>query len=342
MIIKVEATIPCRLDKYLRRLYPKLTQGVIERALRQKQIMVNGNKIEANLRIKEDDEIFINDKLNLPQEETLEVIFSDSIITLANKLIKNYLIYENEHFIAINKPAGLATQGGTKINLSIDDALKYLNYKNSNGVKSAPFEYKAQGATPIDNRRATSNDVGEWGSFDYKLVHRLDKETSGLLIIAKNYESSVKLADAFKEKLIAKTYIAVVFGRPPKNIGEIQGLIGKRKEGAYEIVDIDNENGKLAITHYKLLKSLNNNLSLIEFTPITGRMHQLRFHAKLLNCPIVGDAKYGMAQPPLHPKHMLLHASNIVFHEKIFGEEITLKAKLPNYFLNILGSVNQI
>lgn len=296
MIIKVDTTIPCRLDKYLRRLYPKLTQGIIERALRQKQIIVNGYKAEASLRIGESDEIFINDKLNLPQEETLEVIFSDSVIKLASKITKDYLIYENEHFIAINKPAGLATQGGTKINLSIDDALKYLNYK---------------------------------------LVHRLDKETSGLLIIAKNYESSVKLVNAFKEKLIAKTYIAVVFGRPLEDSGEIRGLIGKKRDGAYEIVDIDNENGKLAITYYKLLKPLNNNLSLIEFTLITGRMHQLRFHAKLLNCPIVGDTKYGMAQPPLHSKYMLLHASKVVLHEKIFGEEITLEAKLPNYFFNI-------
>lgn len=335
MIIKVDTTIPCRLDKYLRRLYPKLTQGIIERALRQKQIIVNGHKVEANLRVKEDDEIFINDKLSLPQEENLEVTFSDSIIKLASKITKDYLIYENEHFIAINKPAGLATQGGTKINLSIDDALKYLNYKNSNIVKSAPFEYKAQGATPIDNRRATSNDVVEWGSFDYKLVHRLDKETSGLLLVAKNYESSVKLVNAFKEKLIAKTYIAVVFGRPLEGSGEIRGLIGKKRDGAYEIVDVDNENGKLAITYYKLLKPLNNNLSLIEFTPITGRMHQLRFHAKLLNCPIVGDTKYGSAQSSSYSKHMLLHASNIVLHEKIFGEEITLEAKLPNYFFNI-------
>ncbi|WP_341790598.1 RluA family pseudouridine synthase [Rickettsia endosymbiont of Polydrusus tereticollis] len=296
MIIKVDTTIPCRLDKYLRRLYPRLTQGIIERALRQKQIMVNGHKVEANLRVKEDDEIFINDKLNLPQEETLEVIFSDSVIKLASKITKDYLIYENEHFIAINKPAGLATQGGTKINLSIDDALKYLNYK---------------------------------------LVHRLDKETSGLLLVAKNYESSVKLVNAFKEKLIAKTYIAVVFGRPLEDSGEIRGLIGKKRDGAYEIVDVDNENGKLAITYYKLLKPLNNNLSLIEFTPITGRMHQLRFHAKLLNCPIVGDTKYGSAQSSSYSKHMLLHASKIVLHEKIFGEEITLEVKLPNYFFNI-------
>ncbi|WP_342269906.1 RluA family pseudouridine synthase [Rickettsia endosymbiont of Orchestes rusci] len=300
MIIKVDVTIPCRLDKYLRRLYPKLTQGIIERALRQKQIIVNGHKAEASLRVGESEEIFINDKLNLPknfpQEETSKIIFSDSVIKLASKITEDYLTYENEHFIAINKPAGLATQGGTKINLSIDDALKYLNYK---------------------------------------LVHRLDRETSGLLLIAKNYETSVKLTDAFKEKLISKTYIAVVFGRPLENLGEIRGLIGKKRDGAYEIVTSDNENGKLAITHYKLLKPLNNNLSLIEFTPITGRMHQLRFHAKLLNCPIVGDTKYGSAQSSSYSKHMLLHASKIVLHKKIFGEEITLEAKLPNYFINI-------
>jgi 23S rRNA pseudouridine955/2504/2580 synthase len=301
MIITVKSPIASRLDKYLRRLYPLLTQGVIEKALRHKQIIVNSKKAEASLRVVEGDEIFIHDKFNLPIAQPTKLVFSDAEITLAKKITTEYLIYEDDNIIAINKPAGLATQGGSKINLSVDSALKYLN---------------SQGA-------------------DFKLVHRLDKETSGLLLIAKNYVSSVKLHDAFKEKLIEKTYLAVTYGKPTKNTGEVKTKIEKSKGSISKITDIEDNNGKLAITYYKLLKSFANNLFLVEFNPITGRMHQLRLHAKLLGCPIFGDNKYGNEKLMPYGKYMFLHASNIVLSEKIFGKEINLEAKLPSYFNRI-------
>lgn len=298
MIIDVNTPIPFRLDKYLKRLYPSLTQGVIEKALRQKQVTVNFQKAEANLRVKEGDTIFINDYFHLPVTQHETLVFADAEIKLAKKILTDYLIYEDDHLIAINKPASLATQGGSKINLSIDSALKYLNY---------------QGA-------------------DFKLVHRLDKETSGLLLIAKNYLSSVKLHDAFKEKLVIKKYFAITYGRPVKNVGIVKSNIGKSKGRMFKITDIDSDNGKLAITYYKLLKSLNNNLFLIEFMPVTGRMHQLRLHAQLLGCPILGDDKYGNKEVMPYSKYMFLHANNIYLSESIVGKEIKLEAKLPFYF----------
>lgn len=300
MIISVNTPIPSRLDKYLRRLYPLLTQGVIEKALRQKQITVNSCKVEASLRVVEGDEIFISDKFNLPIQQLSKSVFIDAEITLAKKITTDYLIYEDDNIIAINKPAGLATQGGSKINLSVDAALKYLNSKGG----------------------------------DFKLVHRLDKETSGLLLIAKNYVSSVKLHNAFKEKLVTKTYLAVTWGKPATNTGEVKSNIEKIKGNTLSIADISTNNGKLAITYYKLLKSLGNNLFLIEFIPVTGRMHQLRLHAKLLGCPILGDNKYGNKELMPYSKYMLLHASNIVLSKKIFGKEVNLKAELPFYFID--------
>ncbi|MGX6960570.1 MAG: RluA family pseudouridine synthase, partial [Rickettsia endosymbiont of Pentastiridius leporinus] len=259
MIITVNTPIPSRLDKYLKRLYPLLTQGVIEKALRQKQIIVSSRKAIASLRVVNGDEIFINDKFNLLVAEPSKLVFTDAEIKLAEKITTKYLIYEDDNLIAINKPSGLATQGGSKINLSVDSALKYLNSKEA----------------------------------DFKLVHRLDKETSGLLIIAKNYVSSVKLHNAFKEKLVEKVYLAVTYGKPIKNTGEVKTNIERNKGSNPKITDISDKNGKLAITYYKVLKSFRNNLFLIEFTPVTGKMHQLRLHAKLLGCPIIGDDKYG-------------------------------------------------
>jgi 23S rRNA pseudouridine955/2504/2580 synthase len=359
-ILNVDIELPCRLDRYLKKLYPSLTQGMVERALRFKQIMVNSCKVAANLRINAGDQIFIEDSLNLEPQKASDRVFSSSAIILAGKLMKDYLVYQDEWLIAINKPVGLATQSGSKISLSIDDALQYLN---------------SQGA-------------------DLKLVHRLDKDTSGILLIAKNYASSIKLMKAFKEKNIQKTYIAVVLGNLPQHEGEISGMIGKNRGGVYETVQNDEEHGKLAITRYKLLKNLNianptnitpnsqtslreatlaatkqsrkvirngllrrltsprndasllwlnanrvscngltnKDLTLVEFTPLTGRMHQLRFHAKMLGCPIIGDTKYGTQEAIALSKEMLLHAKRIILPEKIFGKEIIINIDLPGYF----------
>ncbi len=297
-ILNVDLELPCRLDRYLKKLYPSLTQGVIERALRFKQIMVNSCKVAANLRINVGDQIFIEDSLNLQTLKTSDRVFTSSAIKLAGKLLKDYLIYQDEWLIAINKPSGLATQGGSKITLSIDDALQYLNGRGA----------------------------------DFKLVHRLDKDTSGILLIAKNYASSIKLVKAFQEKDIQKTYIAVVLGKLPQSEGEISGMIGKNRGGAYETVQNDEENGKLSITRYKFLKKLNNDLTLVEFTPLTGRMHQLRFHAKMLACPIIGDRKYGTLEAIALSREMLLHAKKVILPEKVLGKEIIIDTSLPSYF----------
>jgi len=307
VMLKVDLQLPCRLDRYLKRLHPALTQGIIERALRLKQIKVNSCEVKASFRVNAEDEIFVHDSLNITEQTTPTKSFDKSVIVLANKVMNDYLIYQDDHLIAINKPADLACQGGSKISLSIDDALQYLN--------------------------------SQFG--DFKLVHRLDKDTSGILLIAKNYASSIKLMKAFQEKNIQKTYLAVTLGKPAEEVGEISGMIGKNRGGVFEAVQNDVENGKLAVTHYKLINNLDKGLSLIEFTPITGRTHQLRFHAKMLGCPIVGDIKYGTSESIELSKKMLLHAKKIILLKEIFGEEIVINTELPNYFNLIAPKLNK-
>src|SRR5690606_27962061 len=152
-------------------------------------------------------------------------------------------------------PSGLAVQGGSGINLSIDDALCYLN---------------------------TTEDK------QHKIVHRLDKETSGILLIANGYSYAAKLGEAFQKHLIHKTYIAIVSGMAEKLSGNLEHYTGKDLQGVFEIVKELKEGGKKAETEYKVIRSANNK-SIIEFKPKTGRMHQLRFHSKFLGCPIIGD-----------------------------------------------------
>ncbi len=314
-ILNVNLEFPCRLDRYLKKVYPGLTQGVVERALRLKQITVNACKVAANFRVNTGNQIFLKDSLNLESHETSAKVFASSVAILAGKMMKQYLIYQNEWFIAINKPAGIASQGGSKISISINDALQYLN---------------SQGT-------------------DFKLIHRLDKNTSGILLIAKNYASSIKLVKAFQNKHIQKTYIALVLGNLLQSEGEISSMIGKNRSGAYKTVQNDEEHGKLAITRYKLLKSFNNrsfaelayanNFTLIEFTPMTGRMHQLRFHAKMLGHPIIGDTKYGTQEAMALSKKMLLHATKVILSDKIFGKEIIINIELPRYFTDFCDEV---
>lgn len=287
----VENISDIRLDRYLKKLYPTITQGIIEKSLRSRKIRLNDQKTTANTRINAGDVIFID--LILDEQYQIshaqETHFEPNIIALANKLMTEYLLFSSDDILIINKPHNLAVQGGSKINLSIDHALLYLNY--------------------IQNT-------------DYKLVHRLDKATSGILLIAKNYEAARKITEGFSNKLIKKTYIAVLSSVPKNPSGIISNKIEKIATRDGEKMALS-ASGKLAETLYTTLNE-NGKYALVEFTPLTGRMHQLRLHSQLLNCPIVGDAKYG------GPKYqrMLLHALRITLPPEILGYEIKVEAPL--------------
>ena len=287
--IIVESAEPVRLDRYIKRVFPAVTQGVIERYLRNGKIKVNKTKVKSSARVKTGDEITLFAEL---LQSTGHVrSFSDSIRSLATKLLGEYLLLSTNEFIAIDKPHNLAVQGGSKISLSIDDAISYLNATNGT---------------------------------NFKLVHRLDKGTSGVLLIACGYDNAAKLAKAFRDKLIQKTYYAVLCGRPKDQQGVIINYIGKDRSGVFEIVK-ELKDGKRAETSYNVLKE-NDGYSLVEFKPLTGRMHQLRVHSKILGCPILGDIKYG----GLSYKRMMLHAQQIVIPQEVFGVKIVIESNLPD------------
>lgn len=285
-----------RLDRYLRRVFVGATQGVIEKALRSKLVLLNNQKAKSNDRVTNGDIISYNVKaFNIEQQtDNNSNTFSQNIIALAHKIENDFLIYECKQFIAINKPYGVAVQGGSKITLSIDHALNYLNTKSANS---------------------------------YKLVHRLDKDTSGILLVAKGYENAATLTKAFKDRLLEKYYLAVLCGKPKNNTGLIENRIGKVKSGINEIVEVHDQ-GDLAITNYNIIKSAKN-LSLVEYRPETGRTHQLRVHSKFLGCPILGDKKYN----GLNHYRLMLHAYKLNIPKIIFNEEINLVAGCNFYNL---------
>ncbi len=294
----VEELRETRLDRLLRQKFIYLTQGIIEKNLRKGNIKVNEKIAKSSTRVCKGDVILIADHLinnDLNHPIPSKKYFSPAIISLANKMLKEYLIFSCEEFIAINKPNGIAAQGGSKINISIDHSLQYLN---------------------------------ETEKSEYRLVHRLDKDTSGIFIIAKNLNSAILLTEAFREKEIKKTYIAIISGDTsfiPRE-GNIESYISKEKSGPYETVK-ENKDGKFANTSYKILAA-DENIAVIKYNPLTGRMHQLRYHSKQLGFPILGDMKYGNS----NFKRMMLHALEITIPKKIFGQEYIIKADLDKDF----------
>ena len=286
--IKILNNLNQRLDKYLKHKYTSLTQGFIEKNIRKKNILINNSTTKANYLVKVNDELKI---LNF--HETLyknKIIFKKNL-KISNEILdkfKRSIKFENNDFIVLNKWSQIATQGGSKINISIDHIIKNINSQ-------------------------------------YRLVHRLDKETSGLLLIAKNLNYAKKLSSLFKQKEITKYYIALCEGNPKNNNSQVKLEIKNKK------LKIEN-----TLTNYKLL-SKNKSISSILFNPQTGKTHQIRIVSKNLGCPIVGDNKYNFYSK-YKKENLMLHAFALRF--TINTEKFEFISILPDYFLNFIKKNN--
>lgn len=305
--VKVEEIIsPMRADRYIREKFPKITQGIIERAFRKKDIKINGLKAESNARISGGDVISFSNYVNITQykKEVADIEFTEADEVLANKLLSSYKIFEDENILAINKPHGLPSQGGSKINSSVDSALEYLN------------------------RKFFNQDDLESG---YRLVHRLDKDTSGIFIIAKNRKSATLLAKAFENRLIKKEYLAILSKNIKDNTGKISLYLSKNLKSRLQ--EISGPDGDYSETFFEKISS-GENSSLVLFKPLTGRMHQLRIHSKFIGAPIIGDKLYGNTD---NSKRLMLHAYKLFLPEDILGKEYRFVALIDKDFQYLLS-----
>ncbi|MDR0571436.1 MAG: RluA family pseudouridine synthase [Rickettsiales bacterium] len=292
-------TVNEKIYKFLQQRY-SVAFGNLQKFFRSKSIKVNGGKISENYILQKGDVINLNKfalKI-LSNSEKKEKTQRRPSQQLIDK-IKKSMIFEDEKILAINKPSGLSAQGGSGIAISLDDVLPYLAGKNVN----------------------------------LKLVHRLDKDTSGVLVIAKGIAVAEALIQQFKEKgKILKTYLAVVYGRLKNPEGIINLPLLKRYENDIEKVFVDKYMGKEAITKYKtLVYNKNFDISLLEVTILTGRTHQIRVHLKEIGNPVVGDFKYGNldANKGVCGK-MLLHSHKIQM--ELDGKAYNLHAPVPASF----------
>lgn len=282
-----------RLNRWFLKEYPSLTLGRLQKLLRTKQIKVDGKKAEANTRLSAGQE------LRLPPLDNEKAVKNPDIVSKADTdFIQSMVIFKDDNIIVLNKPSGLAVQGGTNTARHIDGMLDALKFGNSERPK---------------------------------LVHRIDKDTSGILVLARNRRYAELLTKAFREHALQKTYLVLAVGALKMSEGEIDfplDKVGEKMEPS--------EEGKKALTRFKVLDTVGEKFTLLTAEPLTGRTHQIRAHMECAGCPILGDSKYfGQSRkrfPELSSK-LHLHAYKIDL-SPVYNKKLVVKAPLPDYFKN--------
>jgi len=293
-----------RVDRWFKGRFPGLGHGRLEKLLRTGQVRVNGGRVKASTRVEAGQTVRVPP---LPEDSWAAQARprQKKAVSQDGAFLRDLVLHRDDDVIVINKPAGLAVQGGSRTDKHIDAMLDSLAF-------DAPERPR--------------------------LVHRLDKDTSGVLVLARSRDAAAKLGRALKRHDTRKIYWALTKGVPRPHRGTINlalakaGTEGRERVHAAEGDDFD---ARDAITHYAVVSQAGQKLAWVAFMPVTGRTHQIRAHAVALGTPIVGDGKYGGAEA--HPggeipRRMHLHARELTIrHPK--GHMLTVSAPLPEHML---------
>lgn len=288
-----------RLDSYIANKSEKITRTFAEKLIKNGEILVNNKKQKVAYKINEGDIITIE------KQEAKD-------IKLKAQNIPVDIIYEDDDIIVVNKPKGMVVHpangnpDGTLVN-----AIMAICKDSLSGIG---------------------------GEIRPGIVHRLDKDTSGLLIIAKNDEAHVNVSEQIKNHEVKKTYIALVRGIIKENEATIDMPIGRSTSDRKKMAV--NKKGKNAITHIKVLKRYDK-YTLVEVNIETGRTHQIRVHLSYIGYPIIGDATYSNGKNEFNVQGQCLHARKLEFVHPITGKKMELEAPLPQYFQEIINTLDQ-
>ena len=293
-----------RLDRWFKRHYPGLPYGQLQKLLRGGQIRLDGKRAKASSRLAAGQRLRLPplDKPAATGRATRKRPNGEEarLVGPRDRQLLERVLYKDAWVIAIDKPSGLAVQGGTGQDRHLDAMLETLRFE-------APERPR--------------------------LVHRLDKDTSGVLLLARHALSARLLGKAFREKTARKIYSALVAGRPPNERGVIAVALAKQGRRGAEKVAGGGPDAKKALTLYRQVQSLGRRLSWLLLMPMTGRTHQLRAHMALLGTPVLGDGKYGgrAAFPKGYdlPRRLMLHAREIAVPHPESGLTLRVTAPLP-------------
>ena len=286
-----------RIDKVLTGLFNDYSRSQIQLWLKDGAVSVNGQVVKANYKVKKNNEIVIA----VPEPETLSIEAED---------IPLEIVYEDEAVAVVNKPQGMVV---------------HPSAGHPNGTMVNALMYHVKDLSSIN------------GVIRPGIVHRIDKDTSGLLMVAKNDLAHESLAKQLKDKTSLRKYVALVHGVIPHEKGTINAPIGRSKVNRK--MQAVREDGKPAVTHFNVLERFND-FTLVELTLETGRTHQIRVHMKYIGYPLAGDPVYGPSKT-LKGNGQFLHAKLLGFTHPITGQKMVFEAPLPTIFEKTLEKLRK-
>jgi 23S rRNA pseudouridine955/2504/2580 synthase len=296
-----------RLDRWLKSNYPGLPHGLVQKLVRTGQVRVDGGRAKADARLAAGQEV----RVPVPSAASPEEMEAPSLrpppgLSKADRVfIERMIIHEDEHILILNKPFGIAVQGGTKTARHIDGLLAGM--------------------------------ADRFGGERPRLVHRLDRDTTGVLAVAKDRDTAARLGRLFQTRSVQKIYWALVRGIPKPHQGKVEAALVKASGPDGDRVR-KAEAGEQALaqhatTHYSMIDRASTKVAWVSLKPVTGRQHQLRAHMDLLGNPILGDQKYGgVAEMPVDGMEakLHLHARRLVFNDHKLGH-LDVSAPLPDH-----------
>ncbi len=288
-----------RIDKAVSMKDKNLSRATVQRMIEYGNILVNNKNTKVSYKIS------LGDQITIIKEEPKEIELKAEDIPLD-------IVYEDEDILVVNKQKGLVVHPGNG---------------NPDGTLVNAIMNKCKDSLS-----------GIGGEIRPGIVHRIDKDTSGLLIVAKNDKAHINMSEQIKNHEVKKTYIALVRGRTKENQATIDMPIARSNKDRTKMAV--SKNGKNAITHFEVIERFDD-YTLLRVNIETGRTHQIRVHLSQIGYPIVGDFVYSNGKNPFGIKGQMLHSFRLEFKHPITGKEMKLEAKLPEYFEEVLESLRK-
>lgn len=290
-----------RIDVFLSERFEELTRSAVKKLIDDGFVSLNGSEVKAGQCVRTGDRI--------------EVVLPDPVeLSVKPENIPIEVLYEDDDFAIVNKPQGMVVHAGSG---------------NTTGTLVNALLFRLDKLSGIN------------GVIRPGIVHRIDKDTSGLLVVAKNDRAHVELSRQIAEKTCRRIYNALLEGIVKEDEGRIATDIARDPSDRVRMAVVRSGTGKVAITDYKVLKRYPQGYTFAEFSLHTGRTHQIRVHAKYIGHPVVGDPVYGYKKQKFDVNGQLLHARKLILTHPSTGREMTFEAPLPDYFCRVMNALEK-